>query len=302
MADKKQHNSSVEPFIVWSRVPKKVIWAAVMLASFSLVPLGFVYAHRNLNWRQPRTSIIPDMDNQYRWNPQQYNPDFADGRVMRSWPEGTVAVGMLREDDHYYRGTVGEMFATDFPNEIIINDELISRGQDRYTIYCSPCHGQAGYGDGMIEKRAQQLAIAGPGTTSGTHRGLAWVAPLSYHSDEIRKRPVGHIFNTITNGIRTMPSYKSQIPVEDRWAIIAYIRSLQISQWTEVTDVDAQYRDNLVMQINAARSEKAAAPAIDPAAGSAVTDGTGPADAADTTGTSETADTENQADAVGGKG
>src|SRR5690606_3152721 len=100
MADKKHQKSKAEPFINWSRVPRNWIWAAVILANFSLIPLSVVYAHRNLNWRQPRTSIIPDMDNQYRWNAQQFNPDFADGRVMRSWPDGTVPVGMLNEDEH----------------------------------------------------------------------------------------------------------------------------------------------------------------------------------------------------------
>ncbi|MCB1187952.1 cytochrome c [bacterium] len=297
MADKKHQAPKVEPFINWSRVPRNYIWAAIILANFSLVPLSVVYAHRNLHWRQPRPSIIPDMDNQYRWNPQQYNPDFADGRVMRSWPDGTIPVGMLREDDHYYRGTVGDKFVTSFPDEIQISEALIDRGQDRYNIYCSVCHGEAGYGDGMVEKRASELML------SGNHRGMSWVTPLSYHSDELRNRPVGHIFNTITNGIRTMPSYKSQIPVEDRWAIVAYIRTLQASQWTPVTDVDQEHRDNLIKQIEANRNT---APPVEQAApdtaaeGGNATEGTaaeGDAPAGDAQ-----PDTANQAEADGGNG
>lgn len=295
MADKKQSNPPVEPFIVWSRVPSKVIWIAAVLVSLSFVPLGFVYAHRNLNWRMPRTSIIPDMDNQYRYNAQQANPDFADGRVMRSWVDGTIPVGMLHEDDHLYRGTTGDFFVTDFPAQIIINDELIARGEDRYTIYCAVCHGQAGYGDGMIDKRASELMQKG-------QTGMAWTTPLSYHSDELRRRPVGHIFNTITNGIRKMPPYKSQISVEDRWAIVAYVRTLQISQWTEVTDVDQQFRESLIKQINAARNSAALAPSGEaaPPADAAVESA---APAPDQTGAESPAGgSDNQADADGGNG
>jgi mono/diheme cytochrome c family protein len=295
MADKKHTNPTAEPFIVWSRVPSKIIWVVIILASLSFVPLSLVYAHRNLNWRMPRTSIIPDMDNQYRFNAQQANPDFADGRVMRSWVKDTVPVGMLREDDHFYRGTTGEYFATDFPAQIIINDELIARGEDRYTIYCSACHGQAGYGDGMIDKRASELMQKG-------QPGMAWVNPLSYHSEEMRNRPVGHIFNTISNGIRTMSSYKSQISVEDRWAIVAYIRALQISQWTEVTDVDQQFRESLIKQINAARNNAPAAPVGEtapPADAAAVGGSEAPAGADDG---SQAGGGGNQADAVGGNG
>ncbi|MCB1216204.1 cytochrome c [bacterium] len=298
MADKKQQTPPVEPFINWSRIPKNWIWVSVILANLSLVPLGVVYAHRNLHWRQPRTSIIPDMDNQYRWNPQQYDPEFKDGRVMRNWVEGTVPVGMLHEDDHLYRGIEGERFATTFPDEIQIDNNLIERGENRYQIYCAVCHGEAGYGDGMIEKRASQLAI------SGNHRGLSWVTPLSYHSDELRARPVGHIFNTISNGIRTMPGYKSQITVEDRWAIVAYIRTLQLSQWTPVTQVDQADRERLLKQIEANRSQ---APAMDSEAGSEqagsdaeMTEGTQPE--GDAPAAEGAMDTANQAEADGGNG
>ncbi len=274
MTDNKHQKPPAEPFINWSRVPRNYVWAAIILASFSMVPLSIVYAHRNLNWRQPRPSVIPDMDNQYRWNPQQYNPDFADGRVMRNWPDGTVPVGMLNEDDHYHRGIIGDKFATDFPDQIMISEDLIERGQDRYNIYCAVCHGESGYGDGLVEKRASALML------SGKHRGMSWVTPLSYHSDELRQRPVGHIFNTITNGIRTMPSYRSQIPVQDRWAIVAYVRTLQLSQWTEVTSVDEEYRDGLIKQIEAGRAAAPAPAETQTEPGGDGTDTTGNGDAA----------------------
>jgi mono/diheme cytochrome c family protein len=110
---------------------------------------------------------------------------------------------------------------------------MLLRGQERFNIYCSPCHGLTGAGDGLVSRRADALQ-------EGT-----WVPPLTFHGDQVRGRPVGHLFNTITHGIRNMPAYGAQIPAEDRWAIVAYVRALQRSQNATVADVPPDLRAGL---------------------------------------------------------
>jgi mono/diheme cytochrome c family protein len=104
-----------------------------------------------------------------------------------------------------------------------VSVEFLHRGQERFNIYCSPCHGESGYGDGPNAARAAKLV-----TTADAING--WVTPQNLHEPKIADRPDGHIFNTITNGIRTMAPYDKQIATEDRWAIVAYVRALQRSQ------------------------------------------------------------------------
>jgi mono/diheme cytochrome c family protein len=110
---------------------------------------------------------------------------------------------------------------------------MLRRGQERYDIYCSPCHGLAGYGDGMVAMRAE-------GLQEGT-----WTPPSSIHTELVRSRAPGHLYNTITNGIRNMPAYGPQISVEDRWAIVAYVEALQRSQAATVEDVPMELRASL---------------------------------------------------------
>ena len=111
------------------------------------------------------------------------------------------------------------------PSQIKVTADFIHRGQERFNIYCSPCHGQSGYGDGPVAARAKMIQEAGaPG------RDAQWTVPQDLNAAKIHTRPDGHIFNTITNGVRTMPPYDKQISILDRWAIIAYVRALQTSQ------------------------------------------------------------------------
>ena len=144
---------------------------------------------------------------------------------------GTVARGELNGDDAYYRGTGGEDWIETLP--IPVTMQLMERGRERFDVFCAPCHGLAGAGDGMVAKRAEELQ-------EGT-----WTPPASFHSELVRGRADGHLFNTITNGIRNMPAYAPQIPVEDRWAIVAYIRALQRSQGAPLEDVPADLRAQL---------------------------------------------------------
>lgn len=105
-----------------------------------------------------------------------------------------------------------------------VTRDFMHRGQERFNIYCAPCHGISGYGDGMVARRAAEMQA------QGSDAATLWVAPPSYHSAEYRNRPDGSIYNSITNGVRTMPRYDKQISVMDRWAIVAYVRALQESQ------------------------------------------------------------------------
>ncbi len=111
-----------------------------------------------------------------------------------------------------------------------VSMDLLERGRERFTIYCAVCHGQGGYGDGAVALRAAEIQAAN-GDAAG------WVAPKNYHTDDMRQQPVGKIYNTITNGVRSMPAYSKQISIVDRWAIVAYVRALQRSQNAKIEDI-----------------------------------------------------------------
>lgn len=212
-------------------LPRWIKSILAVLAVLALLPFACIWKARNTLSPEPRIHIIQDMDNQAKYKPQRANPLFADGRADRQPVPGTVARGQLRSDEELNRGIVDGQWAATIP--IPLTETFLKRGQQRFDVYCSPCHGLSGYGDGPVAKRADRLQ-------EGT-----WVPPLSFHSDPVRARPDGHIFNTITNGIRTMPAYGSQIPVEDRWAIVAYVRALERSQRAQIVDVPPEQRANL---------------------------------------------------------
>jgi mono/diheme cytochrome c family protein len=165
-----------------------------------------------------------DMHDQPKLEPLEANSFFADGRSSRPVLEGTVARGLLKEDDHFYTGTVDGQPAVTFP--ITITREVLHRGQERYNIYCTPCHGTAGYGEGIIVSR-------------GFRR------PPSLHIDRLREESVGHYFDVMTNGLGAMYSYASRVDPADRWAIIAYIRALQLSQNAKPEDVPLEELERL---------------------------------------------------------
>jgi mono/diheme cytochrome c family protein len=180
-----------------------------------------------------------DMQDQPKAIAYRESTFFKDGVSSRPPVEGTVPRGYLRADREFYfgkkagyrtgsasdrvTGSSGQQpgapnSAVMFPDDVDtfpfpITKEALERGQERYQIFCSSCHGLTGYGDGMIARR-----------------GFNKPAPASFHQDKLRQAPVGHFFDVVTNGWGAMPSHASQIPVEDRWKIIAYIRALQLSQ------------------------------------------------------------------------
>jgi len=213
----------------------------VVLVILTLLPLAGIWIARATNSRVPRLSIISDMDNQPRYKAQMESPLFADKRAMRLPVAGTVPQGRPGIDAHLNLGVVDGEWATVLPPSIEITPEFLTRGQNRFDIYCAVCHGADGSGNGMIDARVQELLESNPQEIQQT----SWVAPANYHTDQVRSRPVGHIFNTITNGIRNMPPYGKQLSVEDRWAVVAYVRALQRSQLAKLDDVPAEERQAL---------------------------------------------------------
>ncbi|MBT7311484.1 hypothetical protein HN843_06935, partial [bacterium] len=165
-------------------MPRKLIYTLLLIASISLIPMGYLYKSTRDVKSKPRIQVVYDMDNQSSYGQQKENDFFADNMSMRSHPEGTVARGQLNADDAFYRGTneVGE-FITDMPVEM--NMDLLERGQDRFNIFCSSCHGQSGNGDGLVHRHATILA-----------EGL-WAPPSNLTSKVVVDLPVGSIFNTI---------------------------------------------------------------------------------------------------------
>jgi len=212
-------------------VPRWIYTAIILVNLVMLVPPVLIARARVEKTRHPRIHIFPDMDHQASYKPQEHSPLFADGRAMRPHVAGTVARGQLQLDDHFYRGRTGDQWAETFPPQLLVDARFVERGRQRFQIYCSPCHGATGHGDGIVQRRSEALEQA------WTVGDLGAAKPRAY--------PVGHIFNVITNGILTMPPYRSQIPVEDRWAIVAWVRALQYSQAAELATVPAPMQSEL---------------------------------------------------------
>lgn len=161
---------------------------------------------------------------QPKYKPLDPTSFFDDGRSERPVVPGTVARGHLQIDEQLYTGKVNGMLVDTFPFPITRQD--LARGQERYNIFCSPCHGRLGDGQGMIVQRG-------------------FPPPPSYHQDRLRQAPVGHFFDVITNGYGRMYSYASRVSPEDRWKIIAYIRALQLSQRATINDMPENERERL---------------------------------------------------------
>lgn len=172
-----------------------------------------------------------DMHDQPKYKPFRQSDFFADQRSARPLVAGTVARGSLREDAVYFTGKNGNDFVAEIP--VKVTPALLARGQERFQIFCSPCHGRTGRGDGMIVQRG-------------------FKAPSSYHVDRLRAMPIGYFYDVITNGFGAMADYSAQVPPADRWAIAAYIRTLQYSQYAPSADVPPDKRELLEMSLTAA--------------------------------------------------
>jgi hypothetical protein len=197
-----------------------LVTAFVVVLTVSL--LGF----RGTTFKSPPMDVFPEwafpgMKRQPKYKAQAPSPFFADGRADRPIPAGTVARGELREDDELYLGKNSDgSWHRGFPSGLTVDMKFIEHGKERYTIYCSPCHGLVGDGNGVTKKY-------GMATTP------------TYHDDRLRQMAEGEIYNTITNGVasKLMMPYADKLVPEERWAVIAYVRALQRAQMGKVTDV-----------------------------------------------------------------
>lgn len=177
--------------------------------------------------QEPPIHPVLNMDFQERFEAQERNSFFADGRAMRQPVAGTIARGHLNEDARLAYGKEADgSFVRSTP--VAVTPELLNRGRERYDIYCAPCHGKAGDGQGVI--------------STGNY---GMVPSPTYHDDRLRNIEDGYLFDVINNGVRTMPGYGYQIRSADRWAIVMYIRALQRSQNAGASDVPAEVREEL---------------------------------------------------------
>ena len=214
------------------RLPRILVYSLMIAGCLALIPPLVFARMRAVPSPNRPIHIFYDMDFQPKFKTQVGNPLFADGRAMRPPVEGTVARGESYVDTHMYEGVSGGQWATTLPAPMKLDAATLARGRQRFDIYCSACHGYAGFGDGAVNQRAMELVANANGPVNGTQ----WVAAKSLHDETTRNQPVGQLFNTITHGIRNMAGYASQIPVEDRWAIAAYVKALQLSQDAAAAD------------------------------------------------------------------
>lgn len=160
-----------------------------------------------------------------RYEPLEASTFFLNDSSARQPVPNTVARGQLNEDRHLYEGVVDGRPAETFP--MPVTADVMARGQERFNVFCSPCHGRTGEGNGMVVQR-------------GFPR-----RPPSFHEDRLRNAPVGYFFDVMTHGFGLMQDYAAQVPVADRWAIVAYIRALQLSQNATLDQVPANRRGDL---------------------------------------------------------
>ncbi len=165
-----------------------------------------------------------DMHNQPKYRPLRASEFFPDGRSARPLPAGVIARGHLNDGDSFHTGTANGGFLTQIPVTVDLN--LLTRGQQRFNIYCAPCHGRVGDGRGMIARRG-------------------FMIPSDLNSPRVRQAPPGYIFAVISNGYGAMPDYGDQVDVADRWAIVAYVRALERSRQGTLADVPADAQAQL---------------------------------------------------------
>lgn len=189
-----------------------------------LVSLGVLSGCRGDMGEEPPVHLQRNMYHQERYNPQAHSDYFADKRTMRTPEPGTISREEYDEyggDDVLVTGRQDGRFVMTIPPAAVDRsggyDKMLARGQQRFNIYCAPCHSQTGDGQGMVARRPGSFAKV-----------------TSIHDKTVHDMPDGQVFATITNGVRTMPSYAAQIPVSDRWAVVAYVRALELSQVSQV--------------------------------------------------------------------
>ncbi len=241
-------------------MPKWIFAFIVASTAFALIPLAIAAKARNSFSSEPHIHIFPDMDFQPKFKPDTATDIFPDGRANRGEIAGTIARGSLNADDTFYRGIDNGQWTTGFPKQLEINEQLVRRGQNRFNIYCTPCHGYDGQGNGAVPQRVAQ----GGGNWQARNLVAAGSVAITM--------PNGQLFNTISNGFNTMMGYGAQIPHADRWAIVLYVRALQRSQNATVNEIhqdDPKCQSMPMPQAPSAPAAPATPPATAPATGSA---------------------------------
>jgi mono/diheme cytochrome c family protein len=215
-----------------NKIPTPIGWAIAIATLILLIPPGLIAKARLMKSAEPPIRWDAGMAFQPKFKPQTPSNLFPDGREQRMPVPGTVARGDRQIDDALYRGQHDDRtYVKGFP--MAVTAQMARRGQERFNIYCSVCHGMTGAGDGLVAKRAEAL------------QEPLWIPPTSLLSEPVVIQPEGQIFDTITHGVRTMPPYGDRITPEDRWAIILYVRSLQRSQAASLDDVPANIQATL---------------------------------------------------------
>ena len=195
-----------------------------LLALFAAVLLAGCRGRRS---EAPPIHPHLSMDFQEKFQAQTYNPLFEDKASMRKPPTGTVARGQLRGNSELFEGrSASGEYVERIP--VAVNRAVLERGQDRYNVYCAPCHGKSGNGNGIIMQG-----------------DYGYTPASSYHGDRLRQVTDGYMYDVITNGVRNMPGYAQQIPVHDRWAIVSYIRALQRSQYAKPQNLPESVRTRI---------------------------------------------------------
>lgn len=191
-----------------------------------LALLALTGCFRGTPSEEPAIHLNPNMDDQLRYDPQEKSNFFSDGRTMRDITKGTVARGALNEDDALYLGTdANGAYIKYIP--IKLNDAIMARGKERYDIFCAPCHAFSGDGKGIVVQRG-------------------FLPPPSFFQENVLAFDDGYIYEVITKGVRNMPQYRKQIPdVNDRWAIVAYVRALQKTQTATKADLPKEKLNEL---------------------------------------------------------
>lgn len=209
---------------------------AYFTLAFVVVLLLSVMGFRGSFSPRPPIEVFPDMDHQAKYKPQATSKFFADGRADRPLPPGTVPFGrdaikadaaFLKADDFHYEGKLANgTFGRGFPAGVEVTRTFVERGQNRYQIYCAPCHGALGDGNGIT-------------------KSYGMLTTPTYHDDRLRGMAEGEIFNTITHGKNTMMSYADKLSPDDRWAVVAYVRALQRAAHGTINDVPLEQRGGL---------------------------------------------------------
>lgn len=240
-----------DPDPAQKQMPKWITAFIVASTAFALIPFAIAAKARNSHSAEPHIHIFPDMDFQPYFKSDSPMDVFADGRANRGEIQGTVARGHLPADEAFYAGleaggaegggTWLKGFPKAYPDGRVFSVDmvLLNRGRERYDIYCAPCHGYDGRGNGMIPDRVKQ------GGGAWQARNLVEAPTPDGKGGVVVQMPNGQLFNTISNGYNTMMGYAAQIPHADRWAIVAYVRALQRAQNASLDDVPADQRGSL---------------------------------------------------------